>query len=939
VLAAPALSAEIASESERPNVLFIAVDDLRPELGCYGVKEIISPNIDALADRGVTFSRAYCQQAVCNPSRVSLLTGLRPDSAKVWDLVTEFRDTVPDAVTLPEHFKHNGYYAVGMGKIFHNPFPDPQSWTIPEQPKPAGHRLYSAEIVQRLQQARAKARRAGMSKQQIGHRVRGPATDCEDVPDNQRYDGALCDLALEHLRQADSQEKPFFLAVGFILPHLPWTPPKSYWDLYDPAEIPPAANGFLPKGMPPVAFGDRSQGGMYELMDCMDFKDAPSPFDGSLTEAQQRRLKHGYYASVSFIDAQVGRLLEELDRLELTDNTIVVLWGDHGWKLGEHNGWCKQTNYEIDTRSPLLIAAPGANANGERCDALVEFVDIYPTLCELAGLPVPSKLEGVSLASLLEDATGTVKTAALSQFPRRHAGVQYMGYTMRTDRYRYVEWLRLDTAELTDVELYDEQADPHENVNIAASSGQEDLLKRLHDELWKCFAKPEPGMQLRTRKPNKPDSARGGSPDRTETRDRRSPPDVETFGRAGRSVGNPATTGSRPSTTGDRSKRPEVHFENRWNEPVAVYWIPERGPRRQVGFIPRGGRQTQLTTFGHRFLFLGAITKSEQEFTVREDGRTFVLDPKDRRAVPSDKPGGAAILAAPLEQPQDFKVTAPPAELYVDPFYKQYTSVHGYPIVASENVNDYALKEAAHLIGLMTAKRPDVLQMMIISGSRMCILGHNEYTTDLPEFAHFEPKDYWDARARGTGGNLDDPLCSCGEENLLGYPGDPYAAECILIHEFAHNIHLRGLVHLDPTFDERLEQAYQAAMEKGLWKGKYAAVNHHEYFAEGVQSWFDNNRPPDHDHNHVNTRQELIEYDPALAAICREIFGDTELKYTKPATRLHGHLAGYKPADAPTFAWPKRLKDAQEKIRQEVRQRTGKPISPGDVHVRREADN
>ena len=269
-----------------------------------------------------------------------------------------------------------------------------------------------------------------------------------------------------------------------------------------------------------------------------------------------------------------------------------------------------------------------------------------------------------------------------------------------------------------------------------------------------------------------------------------------------------------------------------------------------------------------------------------------------------------------------FAVTQPPAELKVDPFYKKFTSVGGYPIVASEKVNDYALKEAAYLIGMMMAERPDVLKTMIASGSRMCILGHNEYTTDLPEFAHFKPKDYWDARARGTGGSRNDPYCSCGEENLLGYPGDPYTAECILIHEFAHNIHLRGLVNLDPTFDDRLKKAYQAAMEKGLWQSKYASVNHHEYFAEGVQSWFDNNRPPDHDHNHVDTRQELIEYDPGLAAICREVFGETELKYTKPATRLHGHLKGYDPAAAPTFTWPERLNDAREKIHRDVQRRT-----------------
>ena len=214
---------------------------------------------------------------------------------------------------------------------------------------------------------------------------------------------------------------------------------------------------------------------------------------------------------------------------------------------------------------------------------------------------------------------------------------------------------------------------------------------------------------------------------------------------------------------------------------------------------------------------------------------------------------------------------------------------------------------------------------MIASGARLCIMAHNEFTTDLPEFAWLgrqrvpgfpsvSGKDYWDARARGLGGCETDPLCSCGEENLLGYPGDPYGAENILIHEFAHNIHLRGMVNVDPTFDARLKATYDAAMKKGWWKGKYASVNHHEYFAEGVQSWFDDNRENDHDHNHVNTRAELLEYDPGLAAICREVFGDTVLKYTKPVTRLTGHLAGYDPATAPRFAWPERLRAAKDEI-------------------------
>jgi iduronate 2-sulfatase len=343
-----------------------------------------------------------------------------------------------------------------------------------------------------MKKAREEARRAGMTPRQISNRIRGPATDCEDVPDSRRYDGALTDLALEHLRKLGAEKKPFFLAVGYILPHLPWTPPKRYWDLYDPAAIPMATNAFLPRGMPPVAFGDRSKGGMYELMDCMDFKDAPSPFEGSLTEAQRRRLKHGYYASVSFIDAQIGRLLDELDRLDLSKNTIVVLWGDHGWKLGEHNGWCKQTNFEIDARSPLIIAAPGAQANGKQTDSLAEFVDVFPTLCELAGLDLPKGLEGVSLVPLLADPACTVKDAAFSQFGRRHGGARYMGYAVRTYRYRYVEWVDLRTAKTAAVELYDEARDPEENVNVASEPGRESDIKRLRERLWKGFKRPSP---------------------------------------------------------------------------------------------------------------------------------------------------------------------------------------------------------------------------------------------------------------------------------------------------------------------------------------------------------------------------------------------------------------------------------------------------------------
>ncbi len=271
-----------------------------------------------------------------------------------------------------------------------------------------------------------------------------------------------------------------------------------------------------------------------------------------------------------------------------------------------------------------------------------------------------------------------------------------------------------------------------------------------------------------------------------------------------------------------------------------------------------------------------------------------------------------------------FPLPPPPAEMKAPAFYTQYLEAGGYPILASAKVNPFALREAVYLANLMLAKRPDVREAMIKSGSRLCIIAHNEFTTDLPEWAHFKPKDYWDARARGTGGSSTDPLCTCGEENLLAYPGDPYSTESIFIHEFAHNIHLRGMVNVDAAFDGRVKAAYDAAMKAGLWKGKYAAVNPHEYFAEGVQSWFDNNRENDHDHNHVNTRAELLEYDPGLAALCREVFGDTELKYTKPATRLRDHLAGYDPSTAPRFSWPERLKKAHEEIRAKVAERIRK---------------
>lgn len=280
------------------------------------------------------------------------------------------------------------------------------------------------------------------------------------------------------------------------------------------------------------------------------------------------------------------------------------------------------------------------------------------------------------------------------------------------------------------------------------------------------------------------------------------------------------------------------------------------------------------------------------------------------------------VAAEPVSAPANhYQVTSPPAHLKLDPFYEKFLDAAGYPIVSSENVNDYALKEAAYIVDMMLAERPDLRKAMIASGSRLIVISHSEFTTDIPEYSNLRPKDYWDARARGLGGSRQEAVCSCAEENVLAYKGDPYSTENILIHEFAHNIHYRGLVELDPSFDDRLRETYQRAMSQGLWKSKYASVNHAEYFAEGVQSWFNNNRPPDHDHNHVDTREELREYDAGLASICEEVFGKTELVYTKPTTRLVNHLAGYDPEASPSFKWPKRLAEMKQKIREDVKKR------------------
>jgi iduronate 2-sulfatase len=494
-------------ENTLPNILFIPVDDLRPELGAYGDRFIKTPNMDRIASQGVTFYRAYCQQAVCNPSRASLLTGLRPDSLQVWDLQTSFRNNVPSVVTLPQFFKQHGYTTIGLGKTFHNNDPDTISWSvIPEHiegfPFDPDAVYADAENLDIQQLTIQSLKAEGKSRiDQLGHwYVKANATEQADVDDDTYYDGAQTTRAIEILQKLKSENRPFFLSVGYYRPHLPFNAPKKYWDLYDRSEIPLAENQFIPEGSPAhLVHGEA------ELRGYSDCHDLPLPGEASWDEGRQREIKHGYFASVSYTDAQIGRLLNELETLGLTENTIIVLWGDHGWKLGEHNGWCKQTNYEIDTRVPMIISGPGVKTRGQQCNALVEFVDIYPTLCEMAHFPVPEHLQGTSLVPLLENPDQDWKTAAFSQFLLGRYGRtttvkgEQMGYAIRTDRYRYVEWYvwnkeENEAGDLLCRELFDHQTDPQENKNIAEIPEYKNVVESLSQQLKRGWRYAKPGM-------------------------------------------------------------------------------------------------------------------------------------------------------------------------------------------------------------------------------------------------------------------------------------------------------------------------------------------------------------------------------------------------------------------------------------------------------------
>lgn len=457
--------ADAGRAAERPlNVLFIAADDLRNDLACYGHPQVKTPHLDRLAARGVIFDRAYCQQALCNPSRASLLTGRRPDTLGIWDLPTHFREVDAEIVTLPQHFKQQGYFTQNIGKIFHNWRQeiqgDPTSWSVPAVMHYATHGSDTPQVEGALPENLAKA----------------PRCECRDVPDEAYFDGRIAAKAVEALQQMRTRKEPFFLAVGFWKPHLPFNPPKKYWDLYEREAITLPKNPQPPEDVPELALHNGR-----ELL---------GRAGGKLTTDDVRELRHGYLAGISYLDAQVGKLLEELERSGLAKNTIVVFWADHGFHLGEHHLWCKTSNFELDARVPLIIATPGGKPVGERSQALVELLDLYPTLVDLCDLPQPQGLEGTSLVPVLKNPAESVKPAAYTQHPRPayyQGKPQAMGVSVRTSRFRYTEWRAFDSGEVLARELYDHQGDPDETRNLVRSAEYEADVKAARALLEKEF--------------------------------------------------------------------------------------------------------------------------------------------------------------------------------------------------------------------------------------------------------------------------------------------------------------------------------------------------------------------------------------------------------------------------------------------------------------------
>lgn len=455
---------EEINQKTKPNILFILVDDLKPTLGTYGDVFAKSPNIDKLAASGIRFDMAYANEAVCAPSRYNLMLGSRSTSTGIYGFGKEFREVYPNALTLPQVFKKEGYHTESMGKVFHighGNTSDGASWSIPHFKEKVIEYIVPGSTGRKLTREEAFFENTRMYIKDTpdnNELPRGAAWESPDVLDEAYADGRVANHAIDRLRKlSENPKKPFFMAVGFARPHLPFSVPKKYWDIYDPKKLPmPQFEGY-PDGAPKFAV---KRGGEID-----QFTPIPQG-SGIYPDSLKRKLIHGYYASVSYMDAQLGKVMQELKRLNLDKNTIVVLWGDHGWHLGDHGIWTKHTNYEQATRIPLVFVAPGVTKPGSTTDRIAETVDIYPTLVDLAGLEMPGTpqpMDGTSLESTLEGNSETVEDYAYHSYIRNG----YLGEAIRNNRYRLVRWTRLDNQ--TDVihELYDYEKDPGEAENIA----------------------------------------------------------------------------------------------------------------------------------------------------------------------------------------------------------------------------------------------------------------------------------------------------------------------------------------------------------------------------------------------------------------------------------------------------------------------------------------
>ena len=507
-------------KNTKPNILFIAVDDLKPILGCYGNTLVKTPNIDRLAKISTIFNRNYCQQAICGPTRASIMTGTRPDVTQVWNLTTQMRDVNPNLVTLPQYLISQGYETSGIGKIYHPSSAiggvDPVSWSIPylkskesdfpaDFGSPANGQYQLPETKARMTPEiiaeRKKQNKDLTSNDENPKSIKGPSVECIDAPDNAYQDGVNALLAKEQIIKLSKGNKPFFMAVGFSKPHLPFVSPKKYWDLYNREDMPIASFQEHSKNGPLVAY--HQSGELRNYLDIPEF--ATLPADSlriGLKLEKQKELIHGYYAAVSYLDAQVGVLLNTLESLGTLNNTIIVLWGDHGWHLGDHDLWHKHTNFEEATRAPLIIAGPGIKSG--KTNSLTEFVDVFPTICDLAGVAIPSKLDGKSLKPLMVNNNAKVNDYSISQYPRKlkkvemikkgYSDPKIMGYSLRTDKYRFTIWMNnftskqpFNESQVYASEMYDYVKDPLEKVNVVNDKEYAAIAKDMKAKMLDYF--------------------------------------------------------------------------------------------------------------------------------------------------------------------------------------------------------------------------------------------------------------------------------------------------------------------------------------------------------------------------------------------------------------------------------------------------------------------